>query len=153
MLEIFDSTCVLLAKAEQKHFLYTKKVLEKAGLEVSPGQLVVLYSLYKRDNISISELSKDVFLDNSTLTGLIDRLGRADLVRRVEAPHDRRSYQIVLTEKAKRLRDDTLKAMREIETKMLESLSKEEIAAFRGVLQHIFSTLDCNSVNGNENPS
>jgi DNA-binding MarR family transcriptional regulator len=150
VLEIFDSTCVLLAKAEQKHFLYTKKVLEKAGLEVSPGQLVVLYSLYKRDNISISELSKDVFLDNSTLTGLIDRLGRADLVRRVEAPHDRRSYQIVLTKKAKRLKEDTLKTMREIETKMLERFSEAEINAFRGILQHIFSTLDCSTLNGSE---
>ncbi|MDR3560633.1 MAG: MarR family transcriptional regulator [Negativicutes bacterium] len=144
MLDIFDSTCVLLAKAEQKHFLYTKKVLEKAGFEVSPGQLVVLYSLYKRDNISISELSKDVFLDNSTLTGLIDRLARADLVRRAEVPHDRRSYQIVLTAKAKRLKKETLKTMNEIETKMLSSLSESEITAFRGILKHIYCTLDCN---------
>ncbi len=117
MLAIFDSTCILLAKAEQKHFLYTKKALERAGLEVSPGQLVVLYALYKKDNISISELSKEVFLDNSTLTGLIDRLGRADLVLRVEAPNDRRSYQIILTDKAKRLKEDTLKVMKDIENK------------------------------------
>ncbi|MDR3588639.1 MAG: MarR family transcriptional regulator [Negativicutes bacterium] len=130
--------------------MYTKRVLEKAGLEVSPGQLVVLYSLYKRDNISISELSKDVFLDNSTLTGLIDRLTRTDLVRRVEAPHDRRSYQIVLTKKAKSLKKDALKAMCEIEAKMLERFSAEEIQTFRGVLQYIFTTLDCTSLNNNE---
>jgi DNA-binding MarR family transcriptional regulator len=151
VLEIFDSTCVLLAKAEQKHFLYAKKALEKAGLEVSPGQLVVLYSLYKRDNISISELSKDVFLDNSTLTGLIDRLARADLVRRVEAPHDRRSYQIVLTKKAKLLRNHALKVMSDIEAKMLESFSEDEVRAFRGILQHIYSTLDLTALNGDNN--
>ena len=27
MLDIFDSTCILLAKAEQKHYLFTKKLL------------------------------------------------------------------------------------------------------------------------------
>lgn len=142
MLNIFDSTCILLAKAEQKHFLYTKRMLEKSGLEVSPGQLVVLYSLYKKDNISISELSKDVFLDNSTLTGIIDRLERIDLVMRVEAPNDRRSYQIILTEKAKRLQDVTLCIMKQVEAKMLEDFNETEIAFFRKVLMSIYHKLD-----------
>ena len=149
MLTIFDSTCVLLAKAEQKHFLYTKKMLEKEGLEVSPGQLVVLYALYKKDNISISELSKEVFLDNSTLTGLIDRLGRADLVLRVDAPNDRRSYQIVLTKKAKRLKKDTLRVMKDIENKMLEEFSEDEVLLFRSILERIYCTLDTCSINDN----
>lgn len=139
MLRIFDSLCVLLAKAEQKHFLYTKKILDDLSLEISPGQLMVLYALYKKDNISISELSKNVFLDNSTLTGIIDRLGRVDLVIRVDAPHDRRSYQIVLTEKAKKLRPALLKVMKAVELKMLEGCTDQEISIFRNTLKRVYS--------------
>lgn len=142
MLDIFDSMCILLAKTEQKHFLYTKKLLEDAGLEVAPGQLVVLYSLFKKDNISISELSKNVALDNSTLTGLIDRLGRAELVLRVDAPHDRRSYQIVLTEKAKLLKPAILSTMSAIETKMLAGYSEAEIALLRSMLHRILANFN-----------
>lgn len=142
MLHIFDSTCILLAKAEHKHFLYTKKKLAEAGLDVSPGQLSILYSLYMEDNISISELSKKVFLDNSTLTGLIDRMERAELVLRVDAPNDRRSYQVVLTEKAKSLQKEIYKVQNSIEKEMLENYNDAEIQAFRNILTHIFNDFE-----------
>jgi DNA-binding MarR family transcriptional regulator len=138
-LEIFDSLCILLAKAEQKHFLYTKKALEEAQLEISPGQLVVLYALYKKDNISISELSKNVFLDNSTLTGLIDRLERVNFVKRVDVPHDRRSYQICLTDKAREVESKIMQVMRQVENKMLENCSESEVITLRSVLKRIFT--------------
>lgn len=139
MLKIFDSMCILLAKAEQKHFLYTKKLLEAGNLPISPGQSVILYSLYKKDNISISELSKNVFLDNSTLTGLIDRMERAELVRREETPDDRRAYRIVLTEKAKGLKKQLLSIMGEVEKEMLKNCDGTEIAIFRNVLEKIYT--------------
>ena len=82
MLEIFDSVCILLAKAEQKHFQFTKKILDERGLGITPGQLIVLYTLYKQDGESITDLGRRCFLDNSTLTGLIDRLERLKLVSR-----------------------------------------------------------------------
>lgn len=137
LLEIFDSMCILLARSEQKHFSYTKKMLDQSGLEISPGQLVVLYSLFNKDNISISELSKNVLLDNSTLTGLIDRLEKADLVLRIDTPNDRRSYQIILTEKAKAHKSTILAVMNEIESKMLEGCSEAEISMLRSILQRI----------------
>lgn len=137
LLKIFDSMCILLAKSEQKHFSYTKKILDQSGLEISPGQLVVLYSLFNKDNISISELSKNVLLDNSTLTGLIDRLEKVDLVSRIDTPNDRRSYQIILTEKARTHKLAIIKVMKQIEGKMLEGCSEAEIHMFRGILQRI----------------
>ncbi len=142
MLAIFDSICILLAKAEQKHFLYTKKLLDEAGLEISPGQLVVLYSLFNKDNISISELSKHVYLDNSTLTGLIDRLERVDLVRRADAPHDRRSYQITLTDKSRNLEPEIRKVMKQVENKMLENCNEAEVVMLRSILTRIFANFN-----------
>ncbi|MDU4962189.1 MAG: MarR family transcriptional regulator [Sporomusaceae bacterium] len=140
MLEIFDSLCILLAKAEQKHFFYTKKMLDQANLAISPGQMVVLYSLFKKDNISISELSKNVYLDNSTLTGLIDRLERLELVQRAAVPHDRRSYQIVLTEKAKALEPAIRNMMKQVEAKMLENCNEAEAVMLRSLLTRIFAS-------------
>ncbi|MGL5512631.1 MAG: MarR family winged helix-turn-helix transcriptional regulator, partial [Sporomusa sp.] len=113
-----------------------------AALEISPGQLVVLYSLFKKENISISELSKNVYLDNSTLTGLIDRLERVDLVRRVDAPHDRRSYQIVLTEKSKSLEQDIKHVMEQVESKMLENCNEAEVVMLRSILTRIFANFN-----------
>ncbi|MCX7780695.1 MAG: MarR family transcriptional regulator [Negativicutes bacterium] len=141
MLEIFDSVCILLAKAEQKHFQFTKKLLEETGLGITPGQMVVLYTLYKGDGISITDLSKRCFLDNSTLTGLLDRLERLELVTRVDVPGDRRSYNIHLTEKALPLHGQITGVMEQVAEKMLAGCSQEEADAFRRVLLKIYDNL------------
>jgi DNA-binding MarR family transcriptional regulator len=141
MLEIFDSVCILLAKAEQKHFQFAKKVLEERELGVTPGQLIVLYTLYKQDGESITELGKRCFLDNSTLTGLIDRLERSQLVSRVPVPEDRRTYSIYLTPAAHAMRARLTEIMELVAQKMLAGCSAAEIRTFQKVLRKIFVNL------------
>ena len=141
MLQIFDSSCVLLAKAEQKHHNYTKRILIKEKLNVTPGQMSVLYTLYNGDGITITELSKKCYLDNSTLTGVIDRLEKSGLVLRGEHPDDRRQLLIYLTDAAKAQEPIINDVMNRISTAMLAECTEEEIAIFRKVLLNIFDKL------------
>jgi Transcriptional regulators len=138
-LEIFDSLCVLLAKAEQKHYLFTKKLLVNAKMGITPGQMTVLYTLYKKEGIPITELGKKVFLDNSTLTGLIDRMEKAELVQRASIPEDRRCYCIYLTDKAKTLKPQVHDVLAKVETEMTGGCSQDEVATFRKVLEHVYN--------------
>ena len=141
MLEIFDSVCILLAKAEQKHFQFTKKMLDERRLGITPGQIIVLYTLYKKDGASITDLSKRCYLDNSTLTGLMDRLERLQLVSRVDVPGDRRAFSIFLTPQALAMREQVFAVMDKVAEIMLEGCSEQEIAAFEKVLRNIFAKL------------
>ena len=141
MLQIFDSICLLLAKAEQKHHNYTKKILINEGLNITPGQMAVLYTLYNGDSITITELSKRCYMDNSTLTGVIDRLEKAGLVMRSEHPEDRRQLVIDLTENAKGMETQIHDVMNLISKDMLAECTEEEIAVFRKVLLNIFDKL------------
>ena len=141
MLEIFDSVCVLLAKAEQKHFQFTKKMLDERGLGITPGQMIVLYTLYKKDGASITDLSKRCYLDNSTLTGLMDRLERLRLVQRVDVPGDRRAFSIFLTPEALAMRSQVTEVMEQVATTMLAGCSEQEIVVFEKVLRNIFNKL------------
>ena len=141
MLEIFDSVCILLAKAEQKHFQFTKKMLDERRLGITPGQMIVLYTLYKKDGASITDLSKRCYLDNSTLTGLMDRLERLQLVSRVDVPGDRRACSICLTPQALAMREQVFAVMDKVAEIMLEGCSEQEIAAFEKVLRNIFAKL------------
>ena len=141
MLEIFDSVCILLAKAEQKHFQFTKKMLDERRLGITPGQMIVLYTLYKKDGVSITDLSKRCYLDNSTLTGLMDRLERLKLVCRVDAPGDRRAFSIFLTPEALAMREQVFAVMDKVAEIMMEGCSEQEIAAFEKVLRNIFAKL------------
>ena len=137
MLEIFDSVCILLAKAEQKHFQFTKKMLDERRLGITPGQMIVLYTLYKKDGASITDLSKRCYLDNSTLTGLMDRLERLQLVSRVDVPGDRRAFSIFLTPQALAMREQVFAVMDKVAEIMLEGCSEQEIAAFEKAVNKV----------------
>lgn len=53
--------------------------------------------------IGMTELSRVLHLEKSSLTGLVDRVERRGLVSRVSHPRDRRACQISLTDEGARL--------------------------------------------------
>lgn len=74
-------------------------------LGITATQLFVLRMLAKNPNISLGELAEKTHVGNSTMSGIIERLVKADLVVRERCETDRRSLTMRLTpqgeEKAK----------------------------------------------------
>ena len=103
--------------------------------------MLALYTLFKEDGVSISELGKRCFIDNSTLTGVIDRLEHQGLLTRNDAPDDRRTYIVSLTEKSQELRSKLHDVSKEIFSTMVEGCTEAEIVTFRKVLLKIFNNL------------
>jgi DNA-binding MarR family transcriptional regulator len=69
-----------------------------ARWELSPSQFNVLNLLHgEPEGLSQTELSRELLMHRSNLTGLIDRLERRGLVTRGKRPGDRRSHQVRLT--------------------------------------------------------
>jgi DNA-binding MarR family transcriptional regulator len=64
-------------------------------------QLIILYTLLKKDNIRLNDLAEKLNLSNSTVSGTIDRLVSAELVTREPSKEDRRAVTLRLTEKGK----------------------------------------------------
>jgi DNA-binding MarR family transcriptional regulator len=68
-------------------------------LDVTPGRFGVLEVIAANSGLSQSELGGLLGIDRSTIVAVIDRLERDGLVRRMPAPHDRRSHALKLSEK------------------------------------------------------
>ncbi len=66
--------------------------------ELSPSQFNVLNLLYGQDaGFTQSELSRQLIMHRSNVTGLIDRLEKRGLVQRADSATDRRAYRVLLT--------------------------------------------------------
>jgi DNA-binding MarR family transcriptional regulator len=75
----------------------TKEYARRANL-TSP-QLTVIKVLETFGDVSLSELSERIRAQNSTVTGIIDRMEREGLVKRERSKEDRRVVHIRLTTK------------------------------------------------------
>jgi MarR family 2-MHQ and catechol resistance regulon transcriptional repressor len=77
--------------------------------DLSPSQFNVLNLLHLTPlGLSQTELSRELIMHRSNVTGLVDRLEKRGLVERRDAAKDRRAYRVVLTPAGARVLRDIL---------------------------------------------
>jgi MarR family transcriptional regulator, organic hydroperoxide resistance regulator len=103
----------------------TKELARRADL--TGPQLTVLKLLEGVGDMSLSELSDRIRAQNSTVTGIIDRMEREELVTRVRSTEDRRVVHIRLTDKGAKIANEIAVEPMEIFRGALESLSPGEM--------------------------
>lgn len=77
-----DRLIYLIFTAQQKLRNHLANVMMRENVRVTPAQAGILFLLAEKDGRTMSELSRILSIDNSTLTGLVDRLEKAGLARR-----------------------------------------------------------------------
>lgn len=78
-----------------------------AGSGLTVPQVNTLEELANEDGLSLKELSRRLALSHSTVSGIIDRLEKRDLVQRVTDEQDRRYSRIMLSPNVRRyIRED-----------------------------------------------
>ncbi|WP_298626309.1 MarR family winged helix-turn-helix transcriptional regulator [uncultured Legionella sp.] len=89
-----------LRKIMQHMDNHSRRLNKHYGLTVP--QILSLYEIYEKKMLTLSELSKNIYLSTSTLVGVIDRLEEKGLVQRVRDVKDRRNIFISISEKGKK---------------------------------------------------
>ncbi|WP_207395167.1 MarR family winged helix-turn-helix transcriptional regulator [Bremerella alba] len=120
-----------------------------AAYEVTPAQLFMLSCLDSRNGQKPSELAEEVQLDASSMTGLLDRTEKAQLIRRMRDPADRRALRIYLTpqgtETLQRLKPVIKQLQEKVHEDFFGDYSDEQVACFLEMLRNAGSSLDRSS--------
>ncbi|MGO4890478.1 MarR family winged helix-turn-helix transcriptional regulator [Anaerobacillus sp. MEB173] len=114
----------LLSKTQQKVSQHFKSKLLEFG--ITPVQYGVLHILWENDGLNSSKISNALRLDNSTITGIIDRLISVELVTRKEDPLDRRRSLVYLTQKGKELEAPLRTCVENLNEQILEKFEEQE---------------------------
>ena len=109
-----------------------------ARWDLGPSQFNVLNLLYDHpDGLSQVELSRELIMHRSNVTGLIDRLEKRDLVHRKDLATDRRAYRVVLTKAGIALLEQILPHYYRRAGDVWESMSQERISQLTTDLKQI----------------
>lgn len=93
---------------------------------VTPPQFSALLLLQENGDLTIGELSQKMFLACSTMTDLIDRMEKNEVVERIRDERDRRVVRIRLLDKGSKIIEEVLAARRQYLSDILSHLSSEE---------------------------
>lgn len=131
-----DRLIYLIFTAQQKLRTYIKNVMIKENVRVTTAQAGILFLLKQKSGQSMSEMSQMLSIDNSTLTGLVDRLERSGFVRRNSNPGDRRALNIDITDAGIRELEKAKTVIGRINEEIKVGFSEQEMESFKRVLQH-----------------
>jgi len=77
------------------------KEMEHVGLPgITPSQCLMISLLKKHGKMKVSDLSREIGLNNSTISGMIDRLEKHGIVKRLRSEKDKRVVFISLSSKS-----------------------------------------------------
>lgn len=128
MEDFTDFVCFQVGAAARKIQNYYNGIYRQYGITV--GQSFILFALVQKEGLCIGNLAEKLLLDNSALTGLVDRMEKEGLVNRRVDSQDRRVFLIYLTDKGRELADCLLPVAQQFNEQLISELSKEQQKAF-----------------------
>jgi MarR family transcriptional regulator, organic hydroperoxide resistance regulator len=121
-----------------------QRLLERriAPYGVTRGQWYFLRVLWTSDGLSQRELSARVGMMEPTTVIALRSMEKSGLISRVRSEGDRRKVRVLLTAKAKRLRNELLGVARGITDDAEVGIAARDLSAFRRVIARITTNLD-----------
>ena len=132
----------LISRIKQVGGRLFDRMLSEADVDAFNGaQGRILYILWQKDGLTISQISAQTSLANTTLTSMLDRMEQSRLIVRSPSPTDRRALLIHLTDKAKSLQQDYDRISQQMNELYYLGFTDAEILQFEGYLTRILNNL------------
>ena len=132
----------LISRIKQVGGRLFDRMLSEADVDAFNGaQGRILYILWQKDGLTISQISAQTSLANTTLTSMLDRMEQSGLIVRSPSPTDRRALLIHLTDKAKSLQQDYNRISQQMNELYYLGFTDAEILQFEGYLTRILNNL------------
>jgi len=96
----------------------------ESGLSMS--QIGALFRIHRSKMCGVANIGEDLGITSAAASQMLDRLVQQDLVERVEDPDDRRGKRISLTEKGRKIVQESMYARQGWIPQLSESLTDEE---------------------------
>jgi len=113
-----------------------------SDFEITPPQFEALQHLLKEGELTIGELSSNMYLACSTVTDLLDRMERNNLVVRVKDDRDRRIVRIKVLEKGHLLIEQVLLTRQKYLSEVLADCDTEVITKIHECFEILNENMD-----------
>ena len=135
-MELKECINFLLTTAQHTVFQYLSQRL--APYDITPSQYGILNCLWINDGTCLPrQIAELLCLETSTVSGILDRMQKKDLIDRVITPENRREILVMITPKGEALKAPVLKIIDEVNEEVLKDFSPKETEFIRKSLRQI----------------
>ena len=133
----------LITKIKQLHSRALAQCISDKGIDAFSGeQGKILFVLWQKDKITQKELATEIGLAKNTITVMLEKMEKKDLIRRITDENDKRKSLVILTDYAKSLKKSFDEISDEMLKKVYKGFSEEEIDKYEEYLHRIIKNLE-----------
>ena len=120
-----------------------ERLLKECGVDAFNGaQGRILYVLWEREKLTITDIARLTSMANTTLTSMLDRMEAEGLVRRTHDKVNRRQIFVSVTEKAKEYQEQYEQICDKMNGIFYKGFSETEVTAFENQLRRILKNVE-----------
>ena len=134
-----DGLYKIFGQIVKLHFVRSHNLLDKLGLY--PGQPPLLFALHCNDGLSQKELADKIKITPATITVMLKRMEKSDLVIRRQDDEDQRISRVYLTEKGKEVCKELKGVMSSLNEECFRNFTNEEKILLRRLLLQVRDNL------------
>ncbi|MCR5273271.1 MAG: MarR family transcriptional regulator [Lachnospiraceae bacterium] len=137
-MQIEECINYLLTGAQHKVFQEMKNELKE--YDITPIQYGVLKCIWQLGMTNPKEIADFHNIENSTMSGILERMEAKDLIKREIDDNDRRYIKITLTETSKAMEYGVNKVIDRVNEIALKDFTPEETETLKNMLRKITNT-------------
>lgn len=120
------SQCINFLLTTAQHTVFQFLSGKLAEYDITPSQYAVLSCLWGREHQTPKQIAETLYLETSTISGVLDRMQKKNLIDRVVNKEDRREVQVTITEKGRALEEPIQAIIEEVNQEVLKGFSESE---------------------------
>ena len=133
----------LITKIKQLHSRALAQCISEKGIEAFSGeQGKILFVLWQKDKITQKELASETGLAKNTITVMLEKMEKNNLINRITDENDKRKSLVILTDYAKSLKKTFDEISEEMLKRVYKGFSEEEIDKYEEYLHRIIKNLE-----------
>jgi DNA-binding MarR family transcriptional regulator len=139
-----DQVLIALRQIIRSIDIRSKRLVKQFGL--TGPQLIILQEIARTEEITASELAKAISLSQATVTGILERLEKRDLITRRRSNSDRRRVKVSPTAAGRQLLEAAPPLMQESFVDQFDCLLNWEQHMILSSLQRLVTMMDAKQI-------
>ncbi|MBO8159090.1 MarR family transcriptional regulator [Thermosyntropha sp.] len=132
--------CFNMRAAMKKIDKHLTEKLESYGISIP--QSFILSCLLQENGLTLKEIGNRTLIDSSSMTVLVDKLEKEELVERQLDSQDRRAIRVFITDKGRDIAEKIVKLADEFNSHLFEILGEDNQKEFLHGLNNIINGLE-----------
>ncbi len=140
MTELNNFLCFSLRHCMKKIDRNLGESLDKFGISIP--QSFILFCLLEDDGITLKEIGNRTLIDSSSMTVLVDKLEKEELVERRLDPQDRRAIRVFITDAGKVIAQEAVNIAKEFNVNLYNLLGENNQKEFKQGISNLINGLE-----------